>query len=117
MAEPAAVDVTLGGRNKVAHSILPPGVLGYRQNAKYIPFNPTEAKKLLAEAGYANGKGMPPLVLTHRDGQPDRDRHQRATDPVSQRVGHRHAGIRRAQAGHAGGTRRCRPARTRHRRS
>lgn len=65
------VNVTLGGVNKVAHSILPPGVLGYRDTAKFIPYNPTEAKKLLAEAGFPNGQGLPPLVLTHRDGQPD----------------------------------------------
>ncbi|WP_144241329.1 peptide ABC transporter substrate-binding protein [Fimbriimonas ginsengisoli] len=65
------VKTTLGGVNKVARSILPPSVLGYREKANYIPFDVAKAKQLLAEAGYAGGKGMPPLVLTHRDGQPD----------------------------------------------
>ncbi len=61
----------LNGVNPVAKSILPPSVLGFRSNANYIRFNLTEAKKLLAAAGYPDGKNMPPLVIYHRDGQTD----------------------------------------------
>ncbi len=65
------VDETMGGINQVAKSILPPSVLGYRSDATYIPFDVAQAKKLLAGAGFADGKNMPPLVLYHRDGQTD----------------------------------------------
>jgi ABC-type transport system substrate-binding protein len=65
------VKTTLGGVNRVARSILPPSVLGFREKTNYIPFNVAKARQLLAEAGYPGGKGMPTLVLTHRDGQPD----------------------------------------------
>lgn len=61
----------LGGINKPAHSVVPPGVTGFRESAKDISFDATAAKRLLAEAGFPNGQGMPPLVLSHRDGQPD----------------------------------------------
>ena len=39
---------TLGGRNKPADGILPPGVLGRRTDARTIPYDPAQAKKLLA---------------------------------------------------------------------
>lgn len=79
---------TLGGINDVAHSILPPSVLGFRKDAKYIPYNVAEAKRLLAEAGYPNGQNMPPLVLTHRDGQSDvQDVAERVVTQLRQNLG------------------------------
>jgi ABC-type transport system substrate-binding protein len=67
----AIVKDTLNADEPVAHCILPPSVLGHRDTANYIKFNVAAAKALLAQAGFPDGKGMPPLVMTCRDGQSD----------------------------------------------
>lgn len=54
-----------------AHGLLVPGVLGFREDYKGLPFDPSTAKKLLAEAGYPNGKGLPNLTITFRVSNPD----------------------------------------------
>lgn len=61
----------MGGVNTKAESFIPPGIAGYRESGKFIPYNPEEGKKLLAAAGFPGGKGLPPLVLNHREGRPD----------------------------------------------
>lgn len=65
------VNELLGGINTLANGVIPPGVKGYREKAAVIPYDPNGAKKLLAEAGYPDGKGIPPLELWFRDGRPD----------------------------------------------
>lgn len=65
------VNQIMGGVNEVANSIVPPGLPSYRKDAPAWKFDPASAKKLLAEAGFPGGKGLPTLVMTHRDGQPD----------------------------------------------
>ncbi len=47
-----------------AYSITPPGALGY-EPPKLFSYDPEKARKLLAEAGYPDGKGFPPLELTY----------------------------------------------------
>lgn len=48
-------------RGILAQTILPPGIGGYDKDYKnpYRQFNVEKAKKLLAEAGYPGGKGLP----------------------------------------------------------
>lgn len=61
----------LGGINEAAYSIVPPGVPGHRPKANFIPYDPAAAKKLLAEAGFPGGVGLPPVEIRFRDGQRD----------------------------------------------
>jgi oligopeptide transport system substrate-binding protein len=61
----------LGGINKKANSILPPNIIGHREDAPAFPFDVAKAKALLAEAGYPDGKGFPEIEFNYRDGRPD----------------------------------------------
>lgn len=65
------VDELLGGANTIANSIVPPGVPGHREDAAAIPFDPAGAKRLLAEAGFPDAKGLPPLEMNYREALPD----------------------------------------------
>lgn len=65
------VNVILGGVNKRIDSILPPGVLGYREGVKGIPYDPEGARKLLADAGYPEGKGLPEMKIYFRNNRAD----------------------------------------------
>ena len=63
-------DITRGGQ-KPAFSLVPPGTAGYEPVAKIVEDVPA-AQKLLAEAGYPDGKDFPPMQIlfntneTHR---------------------------------------------------
>jgi ABC-type transport system substrate-binding protein len=65
------VEQLLGGVNQQANGIIPPGVFGYRESSKTLPYDPAKAKQLLAEAGYPDGKGFPTLELDFREQRPD----------------------------------------------
>jgi oligopeptide transport system substrate-binding protein len=63
-------NVTRGGQIPAYH-FTPPGTAGYTARARF-PFDIVGAKKLLAEAGYPEAKGLPPIEIlfntleTHR---------------------------------------------------
>lgn len=65
------VDEILGGLVKKANGVLPPGVVGYRENPRGLEYNVEKAKALLAEAGYPGGKGLPKLEFLCRDARTD----------------------------------------------
>ncbi len=56
-------NVTHGGQEP-AYAVSYPGVAGYTPRAK-LQGTLEDAKRLLAEAGYPNGEGMPPIELTY----------------------------------------------------
>ena len=53
----------LKGRGDAAFTFVRPGAGGYTVPPQ-VRFDPAEAKRLLAEAGFANGSGLPKLELT-----------------------------------------------------
>jgi oligopeptide transport system substrate-binding protein len=67
----AIVARILHGGQRAAHAFTPPGTAGYTPAAA-LPTDFAEARRLLAAAGYPDGRGLPPLELlfnsseTHR---------------------------------------------------
>jgi oligopeptide transport system substrate-binding protein len=59
-----AIPKLLRGGEQPATSWIPPGMLAY--NARIgLPYNPPEARRLLREAGYPDGKGFPAVTLAY----------------------------------------------------
>jgi ABC-type transport system substrate-binding protein len=46
-----------------AVGVLPPGMFGYSPERKVLDHRPDEARRLLAQAGYPEGVGLPPIKL------------------------------------------------------
>ncbi|MBV9852309.1 MAG: peptide ABC transporter substrate-binding protein [Armatimonadetes bacterium] len=67
-------DVVLRNRLDVAQDILPEGIPGYDPKFQGIPYDPTKAKALLAQAGYPGGKGFPTVPIFYRESYPDLDK-------------------------------------------
>lgn len=68
------VDIFYNGRGVMAQSPIPPGIAGYDPTFvnPYATHNVEAAKKLLAEAGFPGGKGVPVLTYEIGDGADSR---------------------------------------------
>ncbi|MGB9872429.1 MAG: peptide ABC transporter substrate-binding protein [Anaerolineae bacterium] len=60
------INSVTGGIQQPALTFTPPGVFGHVDGYAEgvgIPYNPTQARQWLAQAGYPNGQGLPPITL------------------------------------------------------
>ncbi len=65
----AMVHGLFGGAAVPLYGQIAPDFPGYDPSTAIIEYDPERAKELMAQAGYANGKGLPPLFIqgTHQD--------------------------------------------------
>jgi len=54
-----------GGLAQPLYGQITPGIPGYNAAVKKIAYDPERAKKLMADAGFPNGRGMPPLKIAN----------------------------------------------------
>ena len=54
-----------GGLAQPLYGQITPGIPGYNSGVKKIAYDPERARKLMADAGYPNGRGMPPLKIAN----------------------------------------------------
>lgn len=84
--EELARNVTKGGQMPAA-SYVPPGIPGYEGTPR-LEFNPEKAKALLAEAGFPEGKGLPPVEILYNTSE----QHKKIAE-VMQQMWRKHLGL------------------------
>jgi oligopeptide transport system substrate-binding protein len=58
------VDVVLGGRALIANGLYPPALPGFNLTLQGLPYDPAQARELLAGSKYGGPEGLPPIVFT-----------------------------------------------------
>ncbi len=58
------LDIVLSGRGLPAIGLYPPGLPGFNVNLQGLPYDPAQARSLLAASKYGGAKGLPPIVFT-----------------------------------------------------
>ncbi len=58
------VDVVLDGQDLPAIGLYPPALPGFNLALKGLPYDPAQARDLLAQSKYGGPKGLPPIVFT-----------------------------------------------------
>jgi oligopeptide transport system substrate-binding protein len=76
----------LEGRAVPAKGVVPPGMLGYNPDLAGYTYDPEKARKLLAEAGYPEGKGLA-VIPYHFNSQPPNGEIAQAIQADLARVG------------------------------
>jgi oligopeptide transport system substrate-binding protein len=71
----------LGLGEKEAFTYVPPGIPGY-ESPKGLTYDPEEARRLLAEAGYPGGKGFPEIKLLYNT----QEGHKQVATVVAQQI-------------------------------
>jgi oligopeptide transport system substrate-binding protein len=94
-----------GGAAFQLNGVVTPGVPGFNPDLPVLAYNPDEAKKLMAAAGYPDGKGLPPIEISSTEAYKDEltyyaNQFQRVLGmPVSVKVVERATFIRAMNAG------------------
>ncbi len=58
------ISVVMDGHALPAQGIYPPALPGYNLELKGLPYDPEQARKLLAQSKYGGPEGLPPIVYT-----------------------------------------------------
>jgi oligopeptide transport system substrate-binding protein len=59
------IDVVFSGHALPAIGLYPPGLPGFNTQLKGLPYDPDQARKLLAASKYGGSQGLPPIVFTN----------------------------------------------------
>lgn len=58
------IDVVLDGHGLPANGLFPPGLPGFNAGLKGVPYDPVQARQLLAESRYGGPDGLPRIVFS-----------------------------------------------------
>ncbi|HJR81635.1 MAG TPA: peptide ABC transporter substrate-binding protein [Anaerolineales bacterium] len=58
------IDVVLNGHALPANGLYPPGLPGFNIALQGLPYDPAQARQLLAQSKYGSAEGLPPIVFT-----------------------------------------------------